>query len=175
MQSGELSLLLNPLNNRLKADIVLKTLASTEAPLSPEEIISPGEYEIRGIEIRGWQVNGESTGKFIKTVYTADWESMRFVFLGHISGLLPPDVLEELVEADVVFIPTGDSHFISAPEAVKLLKQISPKVIIPAYYKNANDLTKALGLKPENAEKLVFRKKDIAEDKMRLVILKADG
>jgi L-ascorbate metabolism protein UlaG (beta-lactamase superfamily) len=84
-----------------------------------------------------------------------------------------------LVDADVVFVPTGDPHFLPAADAVKLLKQISPKVIIPAYYprhggagKSPNELTKALGLKPEDMEKLVFRKKDLAGDKMRLVCLK---
>lgn len=172
LQSGELSLLVNPINNRLKADVVLRTIIAADAPISPEEINLPGEYEIKGIDIRGWQVDGESTGKFIKMVYTADWEEMRFVFLGYISGKLPAEILEELVDADVVFVPTGDSHFLSASDAVKILKQISPKIIIPAYYKNSNELIKALGLKPEEAEKLVFRKKDLIGDKMRLVCLK---
>lgn len=179
LQSGELSLLTNPVNNRLKADVILKTLVPADpasdgagAPIVPEEISFPGEYEVKGIQILGSQVNGESGDKFVKTVYTVEWEEMRFVFLGHISHSLPAEVLEESVDADVVFVPAGDAHFLPAPEAAKLLKQISPKVIIPAYYKNPNELTKALGLKPENMEKLVFRKKDLA-DKMRLVVLTA--
>jgi L-ascorbate metabolism protein UlaG (beta-lactamase superfamily) len=175
LQSGEISLLLNPLNNRLKADVVLKTLVSAEAPPSLEEISLPGEYEVKGIEIQGFEVNGESTGKFIKIIYAVDWEDMRFVFLGHISHLPPADILEELVDADIVFVPTGDSHFLPAAEAVKLLKQIAPKVIIPAYYQNANELVKALGLKAEEMEKFVFRKKDLTSEKMRLLILKREA
>lgn len=186
LQSGEISLLLNPQNNRLKADVVLKTLISTQTDaLSPAsgalergagEISFPGEYEMKGIEIQGWQVNGESTGKFIKTIYAAAWEDMRFVFLGHISGPLSADILEELVDADVVFVPTGDSHFLPAAEAVKLIKQIGSKVVIPAYYgKSANELVKAMGLKSEDMEKLVFRKKDLAGDKMRLIILRHEA
>lgn len=181
LQSGELSLLLNPSNNRLKADVVLRTLVSTDTdvssgtnvPPSPAEISFPGEYEVKGIEVRGSQVNGESTGKFIKTVYAVDWEEMRFVFLGHISGPLPADVLEELGGADIVFVPAGDPHFISAADAAKLVKQIEPKAVIPASYKkNSDELIKALDLKPENMEKFVFRKKDLADEKMRLICLK---
>ncbi len=176
LQSGELALLLNPSNNRLKADVILRTLVATDTLPSPGEINFPGEYEVKGIEIQGWQVNGESTGKFIKTVYLVVWEEMHFVFLGHISGSLPADVLEELVEADVVFVPTGDSHFLSAPEAVRLVKQLEPKIVIPASYKkNSDELAKALGLKPENMEKFVFRKKDLGAEKMRLVVLKPNS
>ena len=60
LQSGELSLLVNPTNNRLKADVVLKTLAAPDGvPLSGAEIAFPGEYEIKGIEIHGLPMEKE--------------------------------------------------------------------------------------------------------------------
>jgi hypothetical protein len=171
LQSGELSVLVNPTSNRLKADVTLKTIVSPEEHPSPEEIAFPGEYESKGIEIKGWQLAGESTEKFLKTVFQVTWEDMRFVFLGHLSGLLPNEVIEEMGDADLLFIPTGDSHFIPAADAAKLIKQLEPKLIVPAYYKTPGDLEKAMGVKGEREEKLVFKRKDIADAKGRLVVL----
>jgi L-ascorbate metabolism protein UlaG (beta-lactamase superfamily) len=173
LQSGELSVLVNPTSNRLKADVTLKTIVSPEEHPSPDEIAFPGEYESKGIEIQGWQLTGESTEKFLKTVFQVTWEEMRFVFLGHLSGPLPNEIIEELGEPDLVFVPTGDDHFIPAPDAAKLMKQLEPKIIVPAYYKNSTDLEKAMGVKAEREEKFVFKKKDIADAKSRLIVLES--
>src|ERR1700722_12940684 len=88
LQSGETSILLNPENNRLKADVILKTIAPTETELLTEveespTISFPGEYEVKGIEIVGFPIGNESTEKFLKTAYSIIWEEMKFVFLGH--------------------------------------------------------------------------------------------
>ena len=174
LQSGNLSLLVNPANNRLKADVVLHTLNLTDAAPNPEDIAYAGEYEVKGIEIQGWQLDGESNNKFIKTVFAVDWENMRFVILGNISKSLPADIQDELGEPDVLFVPTGDAHFISAADAAKLVKQLEPKIVIPVYYKkNADEFGKAMGVKPEIEEKLVFRKKDLSEGKRRVVVVEA--
>lgn len=175
LQSGELSLLVNPASNRLKADVTIKTLAITDAPISGDEIALPGEYESKGIEIQGWQVREESTEKFTKTVFAVTMEDMRFVFLGHLSKPLSAAFLEDLGETDVVFVPTGDSHFIDPADAAKLMRQIEPKVIIPSYFKSPDELVKALGVKPEAMEKFTFKKKDIADAKGRLIVLEGKG
>lgn len=174
LQSGDLSLLVNPTNNRLKADVTLRTIAPANG-VNPEEITFAGEYETKGIEIQGWQVKEESTEKYVKTIYSVKWEDMNFVFLGHISGPLTAEYLEELGELDVLFVPTGDDHFLDGEAAAKMVKQLEPKVIVPAYYKNANDLAKALGVSPEPEEKMVFRKKDIADAKKKFVLIEAKG
>ncbi len=183
LQSGDLSLLVNPLNNRLKADVVLRTLALPDDPIVPEEISFPGEYEMKGIDITGIGLAGESSAKILKTVYSVRWEDMHFLFLGHISQPLNAAVLEELDSPDIVFVPTGDEHFIDPEAALKLVHQLRPKVVIPAYYpptgrqvKSLDKFLAAAGVKPETEEKLVFRKKDLGEgEKMRVVVLEAKG
>ena len=109
LQSGELSLLVNPANNRLKADATLRTLTLTNAEPVSDEITFPGEYEVKGIEIQGYPLALESTEKFIKTVYLVRWDGIQFLFLGHISKPLPPELIEEF-EPDILFVPTGDDH-----------------------------------------------------------------
>jgi L-ascorbate metabolism protein UlaG (beta-lactamase superfamily) len=173
LQSGETSILVNPTNNRLKADVVLKTLSASDALPEAGEIIFGGEYEIKGIEIRGWGVEAESTEKFVKTVYAVEWEDMRFAFLGHLSKPLDADIVEGIGEPDILFVPTGDTHFLNPEDAAKLVKQLEPAIIIPSFRKDAKEFLKAMGEKGEPMEKLVLKKKDLVDKKSQVVVLEA--
>jgi len=176
LQSGDTSLVINPTSNRFKADAVLRTLMLSGDPVVPEEISFPGEYEIKGIEIQGWALKEESTAKIVKSIFMVTWEDAKMLFLGHISKSLPAEILEEVGDPDLVFIPTGDEHFISAEDAVKLIKRLEPKIVIPAFYKNTTALEKAMGKGSENQEKFVFRRKDLGEEaKAKLIILESKG
>jgi L-ascorbate metabolism protein UlaG (beta-lactamase superfamily) len=180
LQSGETSILLDPENNRLKADVILRTIVATEtevdklsADVAGTTTISfPGEYEIKGIEIVGFSVVAESTEKFLKTAYAVTWEDMKFVFLGHLSAPIDATLVEEFAEPDVLILPVGGGHFLEPNVAAKLAKQLEAKIVIPSFYKNPDEFLKALGKKTETAEKFVFKQKDIAGDKDRPVVLK---
>lgn len=174
LQNGETSLLVDPNNSRLKADVVLKTLIApdTAASVAANEIAFPGEYEMKDIRAQGWPVPKESTEKFLKTVYLVKWEGLSFVFLGHISEGIEPEIVEEFSEQDILFIPVGE-HFFSDEEAVKLLKKLEPSVVIPSFSKKPDSFLKALGQKAEIQDKFVFKKKDLENLKNKAVILKA--
>lgn len=173
LQSGDTSVLVNPTSNRLKGDAVLRTLVATENPVVPGEFTFAGEYEIKGIEIQGFEVGEESTDKYVKTIFAVDWEGTRFVFAGHLSHLPSEELTELIGEADVLVVPTGEKHFLSVAEAAKLIKRLEPKVVVPAHYGpgKGNDLVKELGLTPEKEEKWVFKRKDLGEGKTRLLVL----
>jgi L-ascorbate metabolism protein UlaG (beta-lactamase superfamily) len=181
LQSGETSILVNPENNRLKADVTLRTITGTQATDVAESIESsdgtviafPGEYEAKDIEILGFPVPAESAEKFLKTTYAVLWEGMKFVFLGHLSTPLDATLLEEFSEPDVLFLPVGGGHFLEPEVAAKIVKQLEAKIVIPSFYKDPAAFLKALGTKGESMEKLVFKQKDIASDKGRAIILKA--
>lgn len=174
LQSGDLSLLVDPPNNRLKADVVLKTVAPVELYSMPShEIAFPGEYEAHGIEIRGWQLSGESNEKLIKTVYLARWEEMRFAFLGQAKGLPPPEVLENLDgDLDILFLPVGGGEVLSAKEAASAVKQLEPAVTVPSFYKSATEFMKLMGQSREIQEKWVFKKKDLEGKRGEVLWLK---
>ena len=172
VQSGELSLLVNPSNNRFKGDVVLRTLTSTAATgQAANEIVFPGEYEMRGIVIKGIPVSAESTEKFLKTIYAVLWEEMRLVFFGHLSKPIDATIIEEIGEPDIVFIPTGGDHFILPEAVVKLVKQLEPALVVPSYTKNAHVFVKAFGQKAEPQEKYVFKKKDLVGKKSEIILL----
>lgn len=187
LQSGDTSILLDPENNRLKADVTLRTLVSAEDPLGGEAggaasasgsdeaaaIAFPGEYEVKGIEIVGFPVQGESTEKFVKAVYAVTWEDMKFAFLGHLSKPLDANVMEELADADVLILPVGGDHFLEPEVAAKIVKQLEARVVFPSFAKSADAFLKALGKKAETADKFVFKKKDIETDKGRPIVLRA--
>lgn len=187
LQSGERSILVNPENNRLKADITLKTLtpvashdsgnrsiaASGEEEGAGLVITAPGEYEEKEIEIVGFPITTESSATFVKTAYAVHWEGMKFSFLGHLSA--PPDasLLEELADPDVLFLPVGGGHFLEPEAAARAAKHLEARVIIPSFYKDPAPFLKALGVKGETMEKFVFKQKEITNDKGRVIVLGA--
>jgi L-ascorbate metabolism protein UlaG (beta-lactamase superfamily) len=186
LQSGETSILVNPENNRLKGDVVLRTIVAAEEPLltphqrgeesSGNTLISfPGEYEIKGIEVTGFQIPSESTEKFIKAAYVIEWEDMKFVLLGHLSKPVDASLMEEFAEPDVLILPVGGGHFLEPEVAAKLAKQLEATIVIPSFAKDPAAFVKALGKKAEPVEKFVFKKKDLIGEKERPVILKVSG
>jgi L-ascorbate metabolism protein UlaG (beta-lactamase superfamily) len=179
MQSGDTVLLLNPGNDRLKADITLCTLVGTGTDnlLSGEgdpgaKISFPGEYEVKGIEVDGFPISAESSGTFIKTAYKVFFEDMTFVFLGHLSQPLDAALMEEFSEPDVLILPAGGGHFLEPEVAARIAKQLEARVVIPSFTKTNDDFLRALGRKTDAVEKFVFRQKDIAAEKGRPVVLK---
>src|SRR3989344_3992129 len=81
IQSGPLSLLVDPQNARMKPDIFIKTLVPWP-PKGEEDargITGPGEYEQKGVRIWGFPVREESDTKFLKTMYVVEMEELRLV------------------------------------------------------------------------------------------------
>lgn len=175
LQSGETSLLLDPSGNRLKADLVLKTASAADAvDETPETISFAGEYEVKGIEVEGYEAQEESTAKLVKTIYAVTWEDTRLVFLGQVSGEPSADVLERIGDPDVLVIPVDSDHFFDPEAAARLIKQIEPKIAIPSYAseKDLKILRKEMGQDSDAEEKFVFKKKDLEVGHVKLVILK---
>lgn len=195
IQSGDTILSVDPINSssgltqpRFKFDIELKTLMVFPIPqsliINPQSsIYGPGEYNIKDIDISGIGLINESSDKFIKSIFIVMAEGIKMCFLGHISEMPEADILEKLEEIDILFIPVGGKPFIDQKLAVKLIKQIEPKIVAPSFYKipglkrPTGDLKIFLEeggyKKSEQREKLTIKKKDLAEiKKTEIVILK---
>jgi len=176
LQSGDLSLLVDPPNNRLKADVTLKTESDPSAfPNQPGEIGFPGEYDIKEIEITGKSVIKESSEKVVKTVYAVRFEDIKFGFLGRIKEVPPSDVLEVIDDVDILFLHIDGREALDPKEAAGLVKQIEPKVIIPSHDGNVKEFLKALGQEASNQEKFVFKRKDLDAHKGTVMMLKNSG
>ncbi|HDH31244.1 MAG TPA: hypothetical protein ENH26_00530 [Candidatus Wolfebacteria bacterium] len=187
-------ILTDPLSNqsgltpaRLKPDILIKTLTAFPVVESPDcqcrQILGPGEYNLKNTDIRGFNLNKESTEKFLKTVYLIKIEDIKLGFLGHLSELnnLEPEILEYFEEIDLLFIPAGGSPFIDQKSAIKLIKQLEPKIVIPTLFKipglkrKTDDVKKFIEefncQKTTPQEKLTIKKKDLEEIKKTEIIV----
>jgi len=195
IQSGGLTLLTDVYDSKIgltpprgKFDVELKTLISwpfeyeKDVPEGARIIYGAGEYEIKEVVITGVPLIKDSSEKFLKTAYKVEIEDMKLGFLGHISDEVSPESMEIFNDLDIIFLPVSGKPFIDQEKAAKLLKQISPKVVVGSFYKTpglkraAGDWKKfsdEFGQKPEVLEKLTIKKKEVAEQKgVKFIVLK---
>jgi L-ascorbate metabolism protein UlaG (beta-lactamase superfamily) len=104
----------------------------------PFVISGPGEYEVKGVFIKGIpsfhdDLGGKEKGK--NTIYTIETEGLRFCHLGDLGQKqLTDEQLEKIDTVDVLMIPVGGTYTISSTEAQKVISQIEPKMVIPMHY-----------------------------------------
>lgn len=176
---------------KLQADIVLVTHDHSDhnnvKAVSGEPFIAkgPGEYDIKGVFIQGIpgyhdNIQGAQRGSI--TIYTIDTEGIR---LCHLSDLgqkeLTSSQLDKIGNIDILMIPIGGIYTIDAAEAVKVMAQIEPRIIMPMHYKipklkikldDIDKFLKNLGIKkPELLPKLSIKKKDISTEEVKIIIL----
>lgn len=63
----------------------------------------------------------------------------RYAHLGDLGCIPEDEAIKELLDLDLVFIPVGGHYTIDGKEAAKLVKMISPKVIVPMHYKDEKE------------------------------------
>lgn len=97
-----------------------------------------GEYEIGGVEVLAMSVphdakNGEERGKTLMVFVRMD--GIRFLHLGDIGTKLTDSQVEKIGEVDVLCVPVGGTWTVGASEAVEIVKEISPSLVIPMHYR----------------------------------------
>ncbi len=137
-----------------------------------------GEYDVKGVSIAGFPLKQEE--KFI-TVFLMEAEDIRILNLTHIQDWnMKEEEVETLGEIDILILPVGGNTVLSASEAVKIVNEIEPKIVIPSHYKmpslifdldGVEKFVKEMGGKKEEMDKLVIKKKDLPEEGTKLVIL----
>lgn len=119
-------------------DISLRT--SKLFPAHPDSVFSaemPGEYEVAGVVIRGIAARShlDEEGKQTAVIYTIEADDTKVVILGHIYPELSEQQLEQIGLVDVAIVPVGGNGYtLDGIGALKVIKQIEPKVVIPTHY-----------------------------------------
>ncbi len=144
----------------------------------PFVIDGPGEYEVGEMTARGYGTETTYEGvKRYNTIYQVSLEGMSLVFLGAQStGAIDPQILGELDDIDVLFLPIGGGDVMDVPEASKLAAKLEARCIIPMHYTDTalKAFFKEEGVDPiKPIEKLTIKKKDILEMEGEIVVLKA--
>lgn len=196
IQYGDTVLALGPVSKESKqksarfgADIVL---ISTNHPdtngaesvsfgdKKPFIIRGPGEYELKGVTIRGFAGETAYGGeKLSNTLYLIDMEGMTLCYLGALNTKeLSKEANESIDNVDVLFLPVGGDGVLSAADAYGLAVSIEPKIIIPMHYgsvgqKNALNLflKEGGGADEKPTDKLVIKKKDLEGKEGDIVVI----
>lgn len=179
---------------RLKSDILIYSKkVSPLAPVGSEEtfvVDGPGEYEIKGINISGV---GDDDGNII---YTILMDGVKISHFGFIKKEPNNEKLEFINSPDIVLMPVGGlpalpgrqaggrqglkDELFDAEMAMKLINKMEPKIAIPMLYDIKGLKIKraplSLFLKESEAKnspqsKLSVKKKDLAEEETKIVIL----
>lgn len=118
-------------------DISLRTFENIPRPKSHFDAHMPGEYEISGVVIHGVAARSHMDGesKQSAVIYTITADELKLVILGHIYPDLSDEQLEQIGTVDIAVVPVGDSGYtMDGIGALKVIKQIEPKVVIPTHY-----------------------------------------
>ena len=151
----------------------------------PFIIDGPGEYDVKKVFIRGiysFHDNSKGEEQGVNTISIIEAEDMKICHLGDLGQKeLSDNQLEKIGEVDILMIPVGGVYTINGSEAVKIINQIEPKVVIPMHYKipglnvKLNPVEKFLeeiGAEKEIMEELSIQKKELTEEEMKVVVMK---
>lgn len=154
----------------------------------PFVVEGPGEYDIKGVFVRGVysyhdMSKGEERG--INTIYVIEAEGMKVCHMGDFGEKeLTSEQLDKIGNIDILIIPVGGTYTINGTEAVKIINQVEPKIVIPMHYQTSkfpklskklnsvNKFLEEIGEKGESLEELSIQSKDLTEEKMRIVVMK---
>ncbi len=195
VQFGDTVLAFNPPSKKSKhssvrfgADITLSSImhpdfnGSDDMSAKNDEVFSivgPGEYEVKGVFVKGFLTESEYDGKKRNnTVYFVKLEDMMLCFLGALSTKdLPQNVLEAIDEIDILFVPISGEGVLDAVEASKLAVKLSSKLVIPMHFKDEKDKALQTFLKEMSAEdvkgvdKLTIKQRDISDKEGDVAVL----
>lgn len=169
-------------------DLILFTSKQADdGPADAKMVIDmPGEYEVSNISITGMparaHMDADETGHGA-TMYKLVVGDTSYVVTGHVHPDLNEDELEQLGLINVLFVPVGGHGYTLDPVgALKLIKAIDPKLIIPTHYADKGlryevpqlDLDaalKELAMEPkERTQKLKLKPGDLT-DLSQLIVL----
>jgi L-ascorbate metabolism protein UlaG (beta-lactamase superfamily) len=133
--------------NRATADLVTISNshphhnAAEEVAGEPTVLDGPGEYEVSGVIVTGVRTDPQRSNETRNTAYIIDVDDIRICHLGDLANLPTTEQIELMKDAHILLVPVGGHCTIGAPEAVEVISQIEPKLVVPMHY--ATDVSKA--------------------------------
>ncbi len=148
-------------------------------------ISDPGEYEIKGVMIKGifsWH-SSETKGKEKKVniIYKIEAEGIKICHLGNLGQKnLEENQLEEIGEIDILAVPV-DGRDIGPKIAAEIVSQVEPRLVVPMFYKMPGFETDAESMKKflkimgaeeaERQKKLKISPRNLPAEETKIVVL----
>ncbi len=168
-------------------DIVLVTHEMIGLPGIEAKIVidTPGEYEVSSVSVQGVSARAhmDEASKETATIFKVIADDVRLAITGHIYPELTDADLEALGSVDVLIIPVGGNGYtLDSIGALKLIKKIEPKVVIPTHYadkalkyevpqQTLEEALKGLAMEPkETVAKLKVKPGEFSENTQLIVL-----
>jgi len=150
---------------------------------NPFIIDGPGEYEIKGVSIVGYNSFHDKEKKENNIIYSMEIDKIKICHLGDFGqDKLSDKQIEKIGNVDILMIPVGGNYTIGAKRAAGIVNQIDPGIVIPIHYKipglniklnDVKDFLKEMGLNGViPVDKLTVKKKDLIGKAMEVVVMK---
>jgi len=115
----------------------LKAVEGTPKRQNPFVINGPGEYEVQGVSVFGVSSyhdtsSGSQRGK--NTIFTIAVDGVKIAHLGDLGHKLENKDLDLIGSVDILMIPVGGKVSLNPEQAIAVINQIEPKVVIPMHY-----------------------------------------
>ena len=151
ISQGDLSLVINP-KARTSADITIFSSSREETSEKSGFVIDgPGEYEVKGIFVKGFQ----------GSVYVVTFEGIKICFLGG-------ETKEELDDIDILLTPVSLYKNAVSIEPALMIPMDFDKATLAQFLKEAGETSVA------PIDKLVVKKKDLEGKEGDVVVLKEE-
>lgn len=173
---------------RIEADIITVTHShydhnNTDA-IKGEPIIidGPGEYSVKGAEIKGvpsYHDKNQGKERGLNTIYTIEVDGIKICHLGDLGQILSDEQIDKIGSVDILLIPVGGVYTINTEDAIEVINQIEPRIVIPMHYKveglnieldKIDKFAKEMG-NGKRVPKLVIKKKDLPSGETEVIIM----
>ncbi len=103
----------------------------------PLIITGPGEYETKGVSIKGiatFHDKASGSERGINTIYYILIDGISIVHLGDLGHQLTEEQSSEIDSTDILMIPVGGKYSLNVEEASEVVAQMEPQIVIPMHY-----------------------------------------
>lgn len=153
----------------------------------PFIVAQPGEYEVKGISFFGYpSLHGGKTEatKILNTIFLIEADGLTICHLGDLGGTPSTKIMEEIIGTDVLMVPVGGINTLGPKEAVEIVNQIEPRIVLPMHFRmaGANEelaklsefLTEMGAEQAEKMDKLSIGKDKLPEETKVMVLERKD-
>lgn len=179
------AIVINPdksIKSQLKGDVVASSIGADLAEVQGTKKVFdwPGEYEVSEISIFGMNAwtrsrskEEEEGSKGEKTIiFDIELDGIRLCHLGGLGHKLTVEMVDEIGDVDVLFVPTGDNSNLKG-KVEEIVEQIDPRVVIIMGEGDIEKGAKELNAQLEHLDKefSIKSRSDLPEDKTRYIVL----
>lgn len=178
-------MLLNPDKQAgsVKGNIVLTSLEEGVEIKDADKVVDwPGEYEIQGVSITGYQAWTKSKSKEEEEggagddtiIYYFEIDGIKICHLGAVGHVLTSDMVKTIGDVDILMIDLGEKSNLKEKKSIEIIEAVEPRIVMPMGEGNIGVAMKELGLDNPPAEEsyVIKSRSELPEDKRLTMLLK---